>query len=74
MYIRIRSLREDADLSQREIAQALGCSQQAYSNFELGKREVPLDILSKIADFHKTSVDYLLDRTDERRPYPRKKR
>ena len=73
MYIRIRSLREDADLSQREIAQVLGCSQQTYSNFELGKHEIPPDILSKIADLHKTSVDYLLDRTDERCPYPPKK-
>ena len=73
MYERIRHMREDADLSQRVIAQRLGCSQQTYSNFELGKHDMPPDVLCKIADIYDTSVDYLLERTDERRPYPRKK-
>lgn len=73
MYPRIRALREDADLSQREFAQILGMSQTGYSKYETGTCDIPTNILSKIADIHKTSTDYLLGRTDDRRPYPKKK-
>ncbi len=62
-YNRIRSLREDADLKQREMAQILNCSQQVYSNYELGQRDIPTDILIALADFHKTNVDYILGLT-----------
>ena len=69
MYQRIRDLREDADLSQREMAEELNCSQQAYSNYELGQRDIPTAVLIQLARFHKTSVDYLLGLTDEKMPY-----
>lgn len=66
MYRRIRDLREDMDLSQKEVANALSCSQQAYSNYELGLRDIPTDILIKLADFFDTTTDYILNRTDKR--------
>ena len=72
MYQRIKDLREDGDLSQRELAQELNCSQQAYSNYELGQRDIPTAVLIRLARIHKTSVDYLLGLTDEREPYPRR--
>ena len=70
MYRRIRDLREDKDLSQEKMANVLNCSQQVYSNYELGQRDIPTAILIKLAEFHKTSVDYLLGCTDESAPYP----
>ena len=70
-YPRIRDLREDADLSQQEMADYLHCSQQAYSNYELGQRVISPDILIKLAKFYHTSVDYLLGLTNVREPYPR---
>lgn len=66
MYRRIRDLREDRDLSQSEVAKALSCTQQAYSNYELGLRDIPTDLLIKLADFFDTSVDYILNRTDKK--------
>ena len=71
MYRRIRDLREDKDLLQKELAAYLQCSQVCYSSYELGKRDIPTDVLIKLAQFHGTSVDYLLGRTDVREPYPR---
>lgn len=71
MYRRIRDLREDKDLLQKELAAYLQCSQVCYSSYELGKRDIPTDVLIKLAQFHETSVDYLLGRTDVREPYPR---
>ncbi|WP_328821077.1 MULTISPECIES: helix-turn-helix transcriptional regulator [Eubacteriales] len=72
-YARIRDLREDKDLSQRELAEILNCSQRIYSNYERGDVDIPTEILQKLAQFHKTSVDYLLGLTDEQRPYPRRR-
>ena len=66
MYPRIRDLREDADLTQKEVAQMLSCTQQAYSYYELGKRDIPTDVLIKLADIHQTTTDYLLGRTNVR--------
>lgn len=74
MYQRIRDLREDLDLSQAKIAKALNCSQQAYSNYELGQRDIPTAVLIRLAEFHRTSIDYLLGLTDEPAPYPPSKR
>lgn len=71
-YERIRNLREDMDLSQTQVAQVLKCSQRIYSNYERGDVDIPTDILIKLAQFHQTSVDYLLGLTDERAPYPRR--
>ena len=56
-YTKIRDLREDADLTQAQMAKVLNCSQQAYSNYELGQRDIPTDILIALAEFHKTNVD-----------------
>ncbi len=73
MYQRIRDLREDADLQQKDLAQYLHCSQVCYSYYELGRRDIPTEVLARLAKFYHTSTDYLLGMTDERRPYPRKK-
>lgn len=69
---RLRDLREDADLYQKDMADYLHCSQVTYSRYELGTREIPLESLNALADFYGVSVDYLMGRTDEKRPYPRK--
>lgn len=64
VYKRIRDLREDKDLTQKQMAQELNCSQQVYSNYELGQRDVPTDILIKLALFFDVSVDYILGISD----------
>ena len=64
MYQRVRDLREDRDLKQRQVAEFLNCSQQVYSNYELGQRDIPTDILIKLADFYSVSTDYLLGLTN----------
>ena len=66
MYRRIRDLREDRDLTQREVAQMLGMSQTGYSKYETGENDIPTAILIKLADFYQTTTDYLLGRTDEK--------
>lgn len=71
METRIKSLREDNDLTQKQISKLLNISQVAYSYYELNKRSIPLELLSKLADFYNTSVDYLLYRTNEFLPYPK---
>ena len=63
MYRRIRDLREDHDLKQRQVAEYLNCSQQVYSNYELGQRDIPTDILIQLSSLYKVSVDYLLGLT-----------
>jgi len=64
LYRRIRDLREDKDITQKEMAKILNCSQQVYSNYELGQRDIPTDILIKLSRFHNVSVDYILGITD----------
>jgi len=71
MKTRIKSLREDKDLTQQQISELLNISQVAYSYYELDKRSIPLELVSKLADFYNTSVDYLLYRTDEIHAYPK---
>ena len=66
MYQRIRDLREDHDLTQKQIAQLLGMSQTGYSKYETGENDIPTAVLIKLADFYKTSTDYLLGRTDKK--------
>ena len=66
MYQRIRDLREDSDMSQKQISQLICCSQQAYSNYELGQRDIPTDILIRLAKLHNTTTDYLLGLTEYR--------
>lgn len=69
MYKRIRDLREDHDLTQKQMAQILNCSQQVYSNYELGQRDIPTDILIKLSNFYHVSVDYILGITDKSKRY-----
>ncbi len=64
MYRRIRDLREDHDLTQKTMAEKLNCSQQVYSNYELGQRDIPTDILIRLSKFYDVSIDYLLEITD----------
>ena len=66
IYRRIRDLREDSDLTQKKMGEILSCSQRVYSNYERGELDIPTEILIKLADFHKVSVDYLLERTDKK--------
>ena len=66
MYRRIRELREDADLTQMELARILNCSQQVYSNYELGQRDIPTAVLIALAQYHKTTTDYILGLTNKR--------
>jgi len=74
MYKRIRELREDHDLTQKEIGNMLNMSQTGYNQYEIGKNDIPTKVLIKLADFYNTSIDYLLERTDNIKPYsPSKK-
>ncbi len=69
MRMRIRDLREDADLTQQQIADYLLCDQSLYSKYERGERDVPLAVMVKLAEFYKTSIDYLVGLTNHRKPY-----
>jgi Predicted transcriptional regulators len=70
-YQHIRDLREDADLSQADVAKILNCSQVAYSYYEIGNRDIPTDYLIMLAKFYKCSTDYLLGLTNIKKPYPK---
>ncbi len=72
MKTRIRDLREDKDLSQKAIAEALKIPTNTYRNYELGIRTLPPDILVKIAEYYQTSTDFVLGLTDHREAYPNK--
>ncbi len=67
--MRIRDLREDNDLKQRDIAAILNVKQNTYSQYETEKREIPIALLCRLADYYATSVDYILGRTDIQEPY-----
>ena len=64
IYRRIRDLREDKDITQKDMARILNCSQQVYSNYELGQRDIPTDILIKLSTIYQVSVDYILGISD----------
>ena len=68
-YQRIRDLREDSDLTQTQIGENLNIPQRTYAYYESGERTIPPEILIALADFYNTSIDYLLCRTDNRKPY-----
>lgn len=74
MYLRIRDLREDSDLTQKEIANYLNSDQSNYSKIERGLMDLPLKDAIKLAQLYKTSVDYLVGLTDVRDPYPKSRR
>ena len=73
MKTRIRDLREDRDLTQKQIADYLMCDQSLYSKYEREERALPLEIAVKLADFYQTSVDYLIGRTNHPEPYGKKR-
>ena len=66
MYRRIRDLREDHDMTQKQVANLLGMSQTGYSKYETGENDIPTAVLIKLAEFYNTSTDYLLGRTDKK--------
>lgn len=72
MYERIRNLREDHDLKQKDLAKYLNCSQVSYSYYEIGKRDIPTAVLIQLAKYYDCSIDYLLGLTDTKKSYPRK--
>ena len=72
MKLRIKDLREDKDLTQKQVADFLICDQSLYSKYERGERPLPLELAAKLADFYGVSVDYLLSRTNNATPYPKK--
>lgn len=73
MYKRLKELREDRDLTQSQIAKYLNMSQTGYSKYETGENDIPTKILINLATFYNTSVDYLLELTNELKPYKRTK-
>ena len=73
-YPRLRDLREDRDLSQQQVAEFLNMKQPQYSRYERGLRDIPTDILIRLAVFYKTSADYILGLTDNPQSYSRSNR
>ena len=69
MYRRIRDLREDNDLNQTQVAKILGMSQTGYSKYETGENDLPTSVLIKLARFYNTSIDYILEQTDNKKRY-----
>ena len=72
-YENIRNLRVDAGMTQQQVAEYLNVKQNTYSQYEIGVLYYPIDVLCRLADRYQVSVDYLLGRTDEKKPYPRGK-
>ncbi len=70
---RLKDLREDKDLYQKDMAKIINIDQSNYSKYELEKINIPIDTLKKLALFHKTSIDYILGLTNIKEPYPRRK-
>ena len=71
-YERIRSLRIDRGLTQKQVAEYLNIKQNTYSQYEIGVLNYPIEAVGKLADLYGVSVDYLMDRTDVKEPYPKK--
>lgn len=69
MYKRVRDLREDRDITQKQMSEFLQIHQTTYSDYELGNLNIPVEILIKLAKFYETSIDYIVGITDETKPY-----
>lgn len=69
MNNRLRDLREDKDLNQTQVAKYLGMSQTGYSKYETGENDIPTQVLIRLAQFYKTSIDYILGISDQKAPY-----
>ena len=72
--MRLRDLREDGDYTQSHLARLLNIRQNTYPQYENGQRQLPIDVLIRLAEFFQTSTDYILEVTDEKRPYPKRRR
>ena len=72
MYLRLRDLREDHDLTQKDLSEAINVTQRSYSYYERGDHMIPLEVLCRLAEYYHTSVDYLLGLTSNPKPYPPK--
>ena len=72
-YKRIRDLREDRDMTQKQVADYLNVSQKSYSRYDRGERTIDPEILSKLATLHETTVDYLIERTNDKTDYTKKR-
>lgn len=70
----MRDMREDHDLTQQAVADTIFIRQSTYSQYETGRRPIPTEMIIRLAEFYETSVDYLLELTDDPRPYPRRKK
>ena len=69
VYRHIRDLREDSDLTQTDIAKYLNVNQKTYSRYETGEHDIPTAVLIQLSSFYNTSTDYLLDLTNQKKPY-----
>ncbi len=67
-YQRIQDLRNDADLSQKQLSEILHISQRSYSHYETGSRSIPIEMLVRLANYYDTTIDYLVGRTDNKKP------
>lgn len=74
MFSRLRDLRQDSDLTQKEVGTIVGMSQTGYSQYELGDNDIPTHVLITLSEYYNVSVDYILGLTDEKKPYPRAKK
>lgn len=68
-YPHIRDMRERSNLTQADVAKVLNCTQSSYSYYEIGRRDIPTQVLIRLAQYYKTSTDYLLGLTDNDKPY-----
>ena len=73
LFSRLEELRTDLDKTQADIAQYLGCQREVYRRYERGIRQIPVDMLSKLAELYNVSIDYIVGLTNETKPYPRSK-
>ncbi len=69
LFKRVRDLREDRDITQKQMAEYLQIHQTTYSDYEIGNLNVPIDVLIKLAKFYNTSIDYIVGLTDNPKPY-----
>lgn len=74
MTMRIKNMREDYDLTQKQVAEYLNIKQNTYSQYETGNRQIPIEVLVALAELYNTSADYLLGLTDQKKPYPKEKK
>ncbi len=72
LYQRLEDLRIDNDMTQLEVATFLGCQREVYRRYEKGTRQIPVDYLIALSRLYNVNIDYILNLTNEKKPYPRK--